>query len=147
MQGSRGERPPDHDDLSDILEGEQPAPFQWRRQVPPPLYRAPSDTSRMAHDEEAALSSGSLEEASKRNEHTRTESAKKFLHACAMRATGAVLIVFASFFFIWAFHAVCPTWLEFVPPEKLTNLNSIVQIGFGGAGGALFMKFLSKHGF
>jgi hypothetical protein len=149
MQGSRDGRPHDQDDLSDILESDHQGSFQhpWRRQVPPPLHRQPNDASRLAREEEAALASDSLEETSKRNDHGRTESAKAFLHACAIKATGAVLIVFAAFFFIWAFHAVCPTWLEFVPTDKLANLNSIIQIGFGGVGGALFMKFLSKHGF
>lgn len=82
MQDSQGAPPPRFDDdLEGIVETDHQASFQqpWRRQVPSPRYRQPNDSSPLAREEEAALTSGSLEEVSKRNEHGRTEAAKAFL--------------------------------------------------------------------
>ena len=57
----------------------------------------------------------------------------------------AVILVAIGFVLIWEWHLICPDYLEFVPKEKMANLDSLLKLGFSGALGALLMKYYGKH--
>jgi hypothetical protein len=120
------------------------APLQ-RRSLPHPALIPPADGGVRGRAEEAALASGRLEQVARANALKRSEVTKGFLHGCAIWIGRAAVIVALGFFLIWSWHLVCPEHMEFVPKDKLANLDSLMKLGFSSAAGALLMRYYGKH--
>ncbi len=120
-----------------------------RQSVPDiqPRGRTPGHrTDGLAEAEADAFARGDdLEKEAKRSEHKRSEATKGFIHGCAIWTGRSVTALMVALLCIWAWHLGCPPSLEFLPPEKMANLEALVKLAFSSAAGALFMKYYGKH--